>query len=391
VHEQDPLTKSCASGPTPPDPVVDLIGALASTDVDGGRAPQALLEAAEKLADCASWAWNLETDQVVWSENMFRILGVDPAAVTPSLSGIIAGMHPDDRGVMERALASARKGNPPTELSYRIVTPAGTVRFLHAAVAESFGPERAPVIVGSLRDLTTTRLAEREIAAHVAVTASLSRWEDFEHDAEHLIAELGTAMGFSLGVMWLPDAGVLTPRATWFPPDSQANAQEVGPRRLSPGEGLAGLAWKLKEPVTVSSAPIEASEWFRSAAPRHRLQGAVAIPLIGSGDVLAVICLAGPEGLELTERLRATLTGIGQEIGAFLDRRLGELSEAVLSSRELEILRMAAAGLSGPDIATRLGVSPATVKTHFENIYGKYRVPDRVSAVAKAMRAGLIR
>ena len=62
-----------------------------------------------------------------------------------------------------------------------------------------------------------------------------------------------------------------------------------------------------------------------------------------------------------------------------------------LSPREVQMLQLSSEGLSGPAIATRLGISPATVKTHFENIYAKYDVPDRVAAVAKAIRAGLIR
>ena len=61
-----------------------------------------------------------------------------------------------------------------------------------------------------------------------------------------------------------------------------------------------------------------------------------------------------------------------------------------LTPREYEVLRIAAEGLSGPQIAERLVVSPATVKTHFSNIYEKLGVSSRAAAVAKAMRLGLI-
>jgi DNA-binding CsgD family transcriptional regulator len=61
-----------------------------------------------------------------------------------------------------------------------------------------------------------------------------------------------------------------------------------------------------------------------------------------------------------------------------------------LTSRELEILELAAGGLSGPAIADRLVVAPSTVKTHFANVYEKLGVTDRVAAVARAMRLGLI-
>jgi ATP/maltotriose-dependent transcriptional regulator MalT len=61
-----------------------------------------------------------------------------------------------------------------------------------------------------------------------------------------------------------------------------------------------------------------------------------------------------------------------------------------LSKRELEVLALAAEGNSGPQIAGRLSLSPATVKTHFENIYEKLGVSDRAAAVARGLRAGLI-
>jgi len=61
-----------------------------------------------------------------------------------------------------------------------------------------------------------------------------------------------------------------------------------------------------------------------------------------------------------------------------------------LTPRELELLQLAADGLSGPRIAEELVVSRATVRTHFDNIYEKLDIHDRAGAVAKAMRLGLI-
>ena len=54
------------------------------------------------------------------------------------------------------------------------------------------------------------------------------------------------------------------------------------------------------------------------------------------------------------------------------------------------MLQLAAQGFGGRQIAERLVVSPATVRTHFEHIYEKYGVSDRASAVAKALRDGVI-
>lgn len=63
---------------------------------------------------------------------------------------------------------------------------------------------------------------------------------------------------------------------------------------------------------------------------------------------------------------------------------------AVLTSREQEILGLIAGGLSAPEIADRLVVSPATVRTHMQHLYEKLGVSDRAAAVAEAMRRGLL-
>ena len=60
-----------------------------------------------------------------------------------------------------------------------------------------------------------------------------------------------------------------------------------------------------------------------------------------------------------------------------------------LTSREREILDLIAQGLSNPEIAARLYLSPKTVRNHISNIFAKLQVADRAQAIVRAREAGL--
>lgn len=86
-------------------------------------------------------------------------------------------------------------------------------------------------------------------------------------------------------------------------------------------------------------------------------------------------------------------TVLAPEIQAGLASELrgrGRAEGPVLTEREHEVLRLIADGLSGPDIARRLHLSPSTVKTHTQHLYEKLGVGERAAAVAEAMRRGLL-
>ena len=101
-------------------------------------------------------------------------------------------------------------------------------------------------------------------------------------------------------------------------------------------------------------------------------------------------------GSEICERLVAVSRGetvLAPEVQSELAGRLRTQAQPgapLLSPREREILELIAAGELAPDIARRLGLSPATVRTHLQHLYEKLGVSDRAAAVAAAMRRGML-
>jgi two-component system nitrate/nitrite response regulator NarL len=79
-------------------------------------------------------------------------------------------------------------------------------------------------------------------------------------------------------------------------------------------------------------------------------------------------------------------TGLASELH---ERERGQQGP-VLTSREREVLKLVAGGHSAPEIADRIHLSPATVKSHLQAIYDKLGVADRAAAVAEGMRRGFL-
>jgi two-component system nitrate/nitrite response regulator NarL len=78
-------------------------------------------------------------------------------------------------------------------------------------------------------------------------------------------------------------------------------------------------------------------------------------------------------------------TGLAGEI-----YRREVVERPILTPREREVLLLTADGLSAPEIARRLQLGPATVRSHLQNLYEKLGVSDRAAAVAAALRRGLL-
>jgi DNA-binding NarL/FixJ family response regulator len=95
---------------------------------------------------------------------------------------------------------------------------------------------------------------------------------------------------------------------------------------------------------------------------------------------------------EILEGVRSVARGevaIAPSIAAMLVRRVGRPAVS-LSPRETEVLGLVAQGLSNPEIARRLYLGEATVKTHLLHVFEKLDVGDRTRAVTRAMELGLL-
>src|SRR6185295_15305704 len=97
------------------------------------RRQQRHLIDAQALAHLGSWRWDIGTGDVEWSDELFRIFGYDPGAITVTYDRFLASLHPDDRASVVAALNDAQLGIRPYDMEYRIVRPNGEVRLIYAS------------------------------------------------------------------------------------------------------------------------------------------------------------------------------------------------------------------------------------------------------------------
>jgi PAS domain S-box-containing protein len=119
------------------------------------------LSIAQRVASIGSAAIDFRTGKWDWSDETFRIYGLEPGAITPSADSLGARVHPEDRAGLLSNIPLAKIGITPPPLEYRIMRPDGLERLLRreaTLVRDEAG--NVTGIVGAVQDVTELRAAQ---------------------------------------------------------------------------------------------------------------------------------------------------------------------------------------------------------------------------------------
>ncbi len=93
---------------------------------------------------------------------------------------------------------------------------------------------------------------------------------------------------------------------------------------------------------------------------------------------------------ELEDAIRTVHAGRRRIPGVVAERLAGRMTGSDLTARELEVLERIVRGMSNKEIASALGISEATVKSHINNVLSKLDASDRTQAATKALQRGIV-
>jgi PAS domain S-box-containing protein len=141
------------------------------------RRSEAFLAEAQHLSRIGSFSWRVATDEITWSEQLYRIFQIDrDARVTFELIG--TRIHPEDLSVFREHIDRSRRDGSNVQLEFRLQMPDGVLKYVHL-VAHSRGEDGELEYIGAVQDVTERRSSEEALSkarfelSHVARVTSL--------------------------------------------------------------------------------------------------------------------------------------------------------------------------------------------------------------------------
>jgi PAS domain S-box-containing protein len=134
------------------------------------RDAQALSEA-QAVAHIGSWTWDIATDTVTWSDEMYRIYGLVPGSVFISYDTFLSTVHSADRERVDQTVRRSFASGDPFAFDHRVVRPDGTERWVHGRGSVIMGPQGPARMVGTGQDVTEQRRAAEAGRAFLANAA----------------------------------------------------------------------------------------------------------------------------------------------------------------------------------------------------------------------------
>src|SRR5580700_9210376 len=253
-----------------------------NTDIDdrkraeeGLRRSEAFLAEGERLSLSGSFLWHLDTDEITFSEQLYRIHELDRDSPV-TLERISSRIHPEDLPLLSEKIEGARAGSD-SILNYeiRMRMPNGSVKYVRTVAHGTRDRDGRPEIIGAVQDVTERRLAEEALSQARSDLAHVTR-----------VTSLGVLTASIAHEVNQPLSGIITNASTCLrmlaaAPPNVEGARETAKRTIRDGNRASELVTRLRalfskkesttEPVDLNDATKEVIALSLSELQRNRV------------------------------------------------------------------------------------------------------------------------
>lgn len=203
------------------------------------RRSEAFLAEAQHISMTGSFYWRPTTDEIICSEEAYRIFGIEPGTPVP-LKLIASRMHPEDLQRFKTRLAARRTNGGRTEAEYRLLLPDGSIKFIHVVSQPTPMESGETEYTGVITDVTKARVAEETLDKLRSELAHVAR-----------VTTLGALTASIAHEVNQPLAGIVTNASTCLrmlaaDPPNLEGARETARRTIRDGERASEVIARLR-------------------------------------------------------------------------------------------------------------------------------------------------
>lgn len=307
------------------------------------------LEQAQRIAQLGNWDWDIVQGTLWWSDEIYRIFGLERQEFEATYEAFLGRIHPEDRQAVMDAVDNALENDDPYSIDHRILRPDGTERVVHEQAKLFRNDKGEPVrMVGTVQDVTELRHSEmvlqrtnRALRTLSACNEALVRAEDEPQLLDNIcriIVELGDYRLAWVGYAQSDGQKTVRPVARAGYDAGYVDRVAASWAKTLRGLGPVGQAIRQAEPVAVRDvASDENFGPWREAALEHGYASLAALPIMTDDTVLGTLTLysSTPDAFDKEEfaLLQELANDLGYGIGAL--RIKADREQAVNRLREM--------------------------------------------------------
>ena len=238
------------------------------------RQSEAFLAKAQRLSQTGTFSWRVADDEIAWSEEIYRIVEVDPAA-TPTFGLLYGRIHPEDVPAFAEVFERQRIEGHDFEHEHRLRMPDGRIKHVHLVAHAMRDEDGGLEYIAAVQDITQRRLSEEALGKVRSELAHVAR-----------VATLGALTASIAHEVNQPLAGIITNASTCLrmlaaEPPNVEGARETARRTIRDGNRASEVIRRLRalfarqacaaEPVDLNEAAREVMAMLQGELKRHNV------------------------------------------------------------------------------------------------------------------------